>query len=93
MSSDHDSVSGPPAELRDAKGAPQTAQALWYVGGGKAALRQAVLPAVTKADALVEARVSGISRGTESLIFHGRVPPSEHHRMRAPFQEGDFPFP
>ena len=36
---------------------------------------------------------SGISRGTESLVFRGRVPPSEFERMRAPFQDGDFPAP
>ncbi len=36
---------------------------------------------------------SGVSRGTESLVFHGRVPVSERQRMRAPFQEGDFPAP
>lgn len=36
---------------------------------------------------------SGISRGTESLVFHGRIPPSEYQRMRAPFQAGDFPWP
>ncbi|MDM7457986.1 MAG: zinc-binding alcohol dehydrogenase [Paracoccus sp. (in: a-proteobacteria)] len=36
---------------------------------------------------------SGISRGTERLVLSGRVPQSEHQRLRAPFQEGDFPFP
>lgn len=36
---------------------------------------------------------TGISRGTESLVFNGRVPPSEYDRMRAPFQGGDFPWP
>jgi threonine dehydrogenase-like Zn-dependent dehydrogenase len=36
---------------------------------------------------------SGISRGTETLVFRGGVPPTEHARMRAPFQEGDFPGP
>ena len=36
---------------------------------------------------------SGISRGTEALVFDGRVPPSEHERMRAPFQSGEFPAP
>ncbi len=41
----------------------------------------------------VRALVSGISRGTESLVFQGRVPESEWQRMRCPFQEGDFPFP
>ncbi len=36
---------------------------------------------------------SGISRGTETLVFGNEVPVSEHERMRAPFQSGDFPFP
>ncbi len=36
---------------------------------------------------------SGISRGTERLVFEGRVPPGEYGRMRMPTQEGDFPFP
>lgn len=36
---------------------------------------------------------SGLSRGTERLVFEGRVPQAEHRRMRAPFQDGDFPFP
>ena len=33
----------------------------------------------------------GISRGTEALVFNGKVPRSEHQRMRAPFQAGEFP--
>jgi threonine dehydrogenase-like Zn-dependent dehydrogenase len=36
---------------------------------------------------------SGISRGTERLVFGGRMPASEYERMRMPTQEGDFPFP
>ena len=36
---------------------------------------------------------SGISRGTETLVFRGGVPADQHARMRAPFQEGDFPAP
>src|SRR4051794_18752648 len=36
---------------------------------------------------------SGISRGTETLVFGGRVPPGQYATMRAPFQEGDFPGP
>jgi len=42
---------------------------------------------------LVRTLYSGISRGTESLVFQGRVPEAERHRMRAPFQSGDFPAP
>jgi threonine dehydrogenase-like Zn-dependent dehydrogenase len=41
----------------------------------------------------VRTRYTGISRGTEASVFLGRVPISEHERMRAPFQEGDFPGP
>ncbi|GAO07704.1 putative oxidoreductase [Streptomyces lydicamycinicus] len=36
---------------------------------------------------------SGVSRGTETLVFRGGVPVSQHSVMRAPFQEGDFPAP
>ncbi len=34
-----------------------------------------------------------MSRGTESLVYLGRVPASQYAAMRAPFQEGDFPGP
>ncbi len=44
-------------------------------------------------DVRVRALHSGISRGTEMLVFRGEVPESEFDRMRAPFQEGDFPAP
>lgn len=36
---------------------------------------------------------SGISRGTESLVFSAKVPETEFQSMRAPFQEGEFPYP
>jgi threonine dehydrogenase-like Zn-dependent dehydrogenase len=42
---------------------------------------------------LVRTRYSALSRGTESLVFSGAVPETEHARMRAPFQAGAFPFP
>lgn len=42
---------------------------------------------------MVQALFSGVSRGTESLVFKGNVPLSEYTRMRAPFQDGDFPTP
>lgn len=44
-------------------------------------------------DLLLRMRVSALSRGTERLVFEGRVPESEYERMRAPFQKGAFPFP
>src|ERR1700759_322695 len=44
-------------------------------------------------DALVRTLCSGVSRGTETLVFRGAVPPSQYAAMRAPFQEGEFPGP
>jgi threonine dehydrogenase-like Zn-dependent dehydrogenase len=41
----------------------------------------------------VRALRSAISRGTESLVFAGRVPTDQYETMRAPFQDGDFPGP
>ena len=66
-----------------------TEYALWCIGPEQAALR----PCAMGRGDLVEMLYSGISRGTERLVFEGRVPESEHTRMRGPAQEGDFPFP
>jgi 2-desacetyl-2-hydroxyethyl bacteriochlorophyllide A dehydrogenase len=71
----------------------RTASALWIEEAGRCDLRQEVLPARDEGIVLVRTLYSGISRGTESLIFEGRVPPSEYERMRGPGMEGDFPFP
>ncbi|MFC5607842.1 zinc-dependent alcohol dehydrogenase [Variovorax soli] len=70
-----------------------TARACWIEAPGRAALRPVQLAAPGDGDVLVRALHSGVSRGTELLVFSGRVPPSEYQRMRAPFQEGDFPAP
>ena len=68
--------------------------ALEYRAERKAALVPVPSPRVTNAcPVLVRTLASGISRGTERLVFEGRVPEGERERMRAPFQRGDFPFP
>jgi threonine dehydrogenase-like Zn-dependent dehydrogenase len=51
------------------------------------------LPEPGPGDVVVRTVRSGISRGTEALVFHGGVPPDQRTRMRAPFQEGEFPGP
>lgn len=68
--------------------------ALWYVAPGVADLRPASVSAFSN-DTQVSVRTlwSGISRGTERLVASGRVPVAEYERMRAPMQEGTFPFP
>lgn len=67
--------------------------ALWYASPRECRLNAVALPPVGPDDCLVTTLWSGISRGTEKLVFEGRVPESEYERMRAPFQEGSFPFP
>ncbi|UPY35361.1 zinc-binding alcohol dehydrogenase [Sediminicoccus sp. KRV36] len=69
------------------------AQALWHVAPGKAELRAARLALPAEGELLVQALTSGLSRGTERLVHHGRVPASQHAAMRCPMQEGDFGFP
>jgi NADPH:quinone reductase-like Zn-dependent oxidoreductase len=72
---------------------PLSARALWYIGEGACALRPVAITSPGKDEAQVRTLFSAISRGTERLIFSGKVPPSEYQRMRGPNQEGDFPFP
>jgi NADPH:quinone reductase-like Zn-dependent oxidoreductase len=70
-----------------------TARAFWVVSPGHGAIREEPLPGPSNGEVLVEALYSGVSRGTERLVFEGRVPASEYERMRAPHQEGAFPGP
>jgi len=69
------------------------ARAFWIAAPGRGEIRSEPLPAPSADDVVVRARFSGISRGTEALVFRGRVPATEYQRMRAPFQAGDFPAP
>jgi NADPH:quinone reductase-like Zn-dependent oxidoreductase len=69
------------------------AHAFWVTAPGRGEIRAVRLPAARDGDAVVRALYSGISRGTEQLVHAGRVPPSEYGRMRAPFQDGEFPAP
>ena len=69
------------------------ASALWYCRPGEVEIRQEALGEPTGDEVRVRSLFSGISRGTESLIWAGKVPQSEFGRMRAPFMAGDFPFP
>jgi len=71
----------------------EVAEALWYVGPGRAEIRSERLRPLADGKARVRALYSAISRGTEALIASGRVPASEYQRMRAPFMAGGFPFP
>lgn len=67
--------------------------ALWYVAPGRAELRSEPVASPGPGEVRVRALYGALSRGTEALVFGGRVPASEHQRMRAPYMAGDFPFP
>ena len=68
-------------------------RAFWLVEPGRGEIRDEALASPSATDVVVRTRYSGISRGTEALVFQGRVPASQYQRMRAPFQAGDFPGP
>jgi len=69
------------------------ARACWLLPPGRAELRLEPLRPPGEAEVLVRTLHSGISRGTEMLVFRGEVPASEQQRMRAPFQQGNFTGP
>jgi threonine dehydrogenase-like Zn-dependent dehydrogenase len=69
------------------------AHAFWLSTPGRGEIRPVTLPEPGPGDVLVRTLRSGVSRGTETLVFRGRVPPEQYATMRAPFQEGEFPGP
>ena len=68
-------------------------RAFWLEGPDRPGLRVDELGALAAGSVEIASRFGAISRGTEALVAAGRVPESEHERMRAPLQDGDFPFP
>ncbi|MDH4413100.1 MAG: zinc-binding alcohol dehydrogenase [Rhizobium sp.] len=71
----------------------ETASALWFEATEICRLRRETLGTPSQNEVLIRTLYSGISRGTEALIFKGQVPESEFDRMRGPHMEGSFPFP
>src|SRR5438067_3529341 len=69
------------------------AHAFWLRVPGCGEIRPITLPVPERGVVVVRTLRSGVSRGTETLVFRGRVPPGQYAAMRGPFQEGDFPAP
>src|SRR5262249_10530447 len=67
--------------------------AFWLRAPGVGEIRPVRLPSPRPDEVMVRTLRSGVSRGTETLVFRGGVPPGQYAAMRAPFQEGDFPAP
>ncbi|WP_152206790.1 zinc-dependent alcohol dehydrogenase [Marinobacter changyiensis] len=84
------------AEQTTALTPTHTPEAFWVTGAAAGEIRATPLASEPDTDSEmveVETHYSGVSRGTESLVFLNKVPESEYHRMRAPFQAGEFPYP
>ena len=69
------------------------ALAYWLTAPGTGGLRPVTVPPPAAGEVLVRTVRSAVSRGTETLVFAGRVPESQYAAMRAPFQDGEFPWP
>ena len=69
------------------------AHAFWLREPGIGEIRPVTLPEPGHDEVMVRTLRSGVSRGTETLVFRGGVPPGQYAAMRAPFQDGDFPAP
>lgn len=70
-----------------------TARAFRVRSPGVGEIVPVALPDPGPDDVVVRTLTSGISRGTETLVFRGGVPESQYAAMRAPFQHGEFPGP
>jgi threonine dehydrogenase-like Zn-dependent dehydrogenase len=69
------------------------ARAFWLAEPGRGEIRTEPVPEPGDDEVLVRTLHTGVSRGTETLVFTGRVPSSQWSEMRAPYQVGDFPAP
>jgi NADPH:quinone reductase-like Zn-dependent oxidoreductase len=69
---------------------PVEAHAFWLSAPGYGEIRSVALPDPGPDDVLVRTLRSGVSRGTETLVFRGGVPAGQSAAMRAPFQEREF---
>jgi hypothetical protein len=69
------------------------ATAYWTVGPEQGELRREELRVPGPGEALVRSLYSGISKGTEMVVHHARVPECVAKEMAAPHQEGTFPSP
>jgi threonine dehydrogenase-like Zn-dependent dehydrogenase len=68
-------------------------RAFWLRSPGHGEIRAVTVPRPGPDEVLVRTVHSGVSRGTETLVFRGGVPAGQYATMRAPFQDGDFPGP
>lgn len=70
-----------------------SARELWIEAPRSARVRNVEMPEPGPDEVLLETQLSGISPGTESVVYRGEVPEAVAPLMAAPHQLGDLPFP
>ena len=68
-------------------------RSFWVAAPGRGEVRSAPGRNPNDGEVAIRALASGVSRGTEALVFQGRVPESQYAIMRCPFQAGRFSGP
>ena len=66
------------------------AESYWVKGSKKGYIKSHVISPPSENELLIKTLYSGISFGTEKIIFTGDVPKSQRELMRCPYQEGSF---
>lgn len=69
------------------------AQAFWITARQQSEVRNISLNSSHVKGYLLTMLYSGISRGTERLVYNGLLPAPDRDFMRCPNMEGDFPYP
>lgn len=69
------------------------ARAFWVEAPGQGAIREETLHEPSSDEVQVRMLYSGVSRGTESLVFRGGVPQTLAGEMRCPHQAGELTLP
>jgi NADPH:quinone reductase-like Zn-dependent oxidoreductase len=72
---------------------PDDARGFWVCAPGQGAILPVPVADPADGDVMVRTLHSGVSRGTETLVFRGGVPADQRAVMRAPFQDGELPGP
>ncbi len=67
-----------------------SAESFWIKKRNASFIKKHSLSIPQKNQALIKTIYSGISYGTEKVVYSGRVPKSQRDLMKCPFQEGEF---
>tara|TARA_B100001778_G_C18562745_1_gene618569 strand:- start:526 stop:1518 length:993 start_codon:yes stop_codon:yes gene_type:complete len=67
-----------------------SAESFWVKKRNTSFIKRHTLSIPQKNQALIETIYSGISYGTEKIVYTGSVPKSQRNLMKCPFQEGEF---